>query len=333
MHKPRFYIGPMSKNIVDSIIEFVNETWEPIGLIPSRRQIEYNGGYVNNWTTEGFCSYISQELFMESIDPNLICIERDHAGPGQGKVEENFYNSLYHDCKFMDIIHVDPWKEYQDLDEGIKYTADMINYCLDGNPNLLIEIGTEEAIRKFELDEIYRLITTLKDILEPWKFERIKYLVIQCGTSLEGTNQTGNYDKERLVNMITLAKQYGLLTKEHNGDYQDISIIKEKFELGLDAINIAPEFGVIETETYLDEIIKNWDFNIKEYFWEICYKSKKWERWVGEEFEPHKQKEDLIRICGHYLLSSPKFELIRKKYQLDDKIKQNIKNKLYELYK
>ena len=26
----------------------------PITLIPSRRQIEWNGGYVNNWTTESF---------------------------------------------------------------------------------------------------------------------------------------------------------------------------------------------------------------------------------------------------------------------------------------
>ena len=33
--KPKYYIGPMSKNIVDSIIEFCNETNYKIGLLGS----------------------------------------------------------------------------------------------------------------------------------------------------------------------------------------------------------------------------------------------------------------------------------------------------------
>ena len=37
---PKFHIGPMSKNTVDAIIEFCNETNNNIGFIPSRRQIE-----------------------------------------------------------------------------------------------------------------------------------------------------------------------------------------------------------------------------------------------------------------------------------------------------
>ena len=38
----------MSKNIVDAINEFCKETNNKIGLIPSRRQVEWDGGYVNN---------------------------------------------------------------------------------------------------------------------------------------------------------------------------------------------------------------------------------------------------------------------------------------------
>ena len=44
----KFFIGPMSKNIVDSIIEFQIESKNKVGLIPSRRQVDYNGGYSNN---------------------------------------------------------------------------------------------------------------------------------------------------------------------------------------------------------------------------------------------------------------------------------------------
>ena len=58
MKNPKIFIGPMSKNIVDSIIEYVNDTGIHIGIIPSRRQIENDGGYVNNWTTKDFCNYV-----------------------------------------------------------------------------------------------------------------------------------------------------------------------------------------------------------------------------------------------------------------------------------
>jgi len=47
-----FCIGPVTKNTVDVVIDIVNEFDHDFSFIPSRRQIEYNGGYVNNWTTE-----------------------------------------------------------------------------------------------------------------------------------------------------------------------------------------------------------------------------------------------------------------------------------------
>ena len=37
MNDIKFYIGPMSKNVVDSVIEFAEETGNNIGFIPSRR--------------------------------------------------------------------------------------------------------------------------------------------------------------------------------------------------------------------------------------------------------------------------------------------------------
>ena len=57
-----YSLGPMSKNIVDTIIEFsLNNPNIQINLIPSRRQIEYYGGYVNYWTTADFCEYVKNQ--------------------------------------------------------------------------------------------------------------------------------------------------------------------------------------------------------------------------------------------------------------------------------
>ena len=102
---PKFFIGPMSKNVVDAIIEFCEETNNIIGLIPSRRQVEYNGGYVNNWKTIEFYDYIKSKT-------NKILLVRDHSGPGQGTVDDDGYESLRDDCKYFDIIHISHYYEY-----------------------------------------------------------------------------------------------------------------------------------------------------------------------------------------------------------------------------
>ena len=320
----KYFIGPMSKNVVDTIIEFCNETGNNIGLIPSRRQVEWDGGYVNNWTTLVFSQYVSKKT-------NNIILQRDHSGPGQGKNDDSGLISLIEDCKHLDLIHIDPWKKYPEYIDGLKWTIDMIKVCNAINPNLQYEIGTEEAIKRFEVEDLHKLILDLRLELGYTLFSKIKYLVIQSGTSLKGNTQTGQYDKDRLVEMVNLAKKYNLLSKEHNGDYIPVSTIKEKFELGLDAINIAPEFGLIETQTYLDNIKDENTFNR---FWEICYKSDKWVKWVNEDFNPNEQKEELIKICGHYVLSNPEFlsEIKSQFPNIDEQIKNNIKNKLNSLY-
>lgn len=321
---PKYFIGPMSKNVVDSIIEFCNETNNVIGLIPSRRQVEWNRGYVNNWTTKEFTEYVKSKT-------DKILLVRDHSGPKQGQVDDDGYLSLNEDCKYLDIIHIDPWKKYQAFSEGVEETIKMIEHCYNLNPYIQYEVGTEEAIRRFEPYELNDLVHQLKSRLKPEIFNQIQYLVIQSGTSLKGTNQTGNYDSTRLKEMIDVCEHHNLISKEHNGDYISVSTIKEKFELGLKSINIAPEFGLIETLTYINEIK---DSNLLEKYFQICYDSKKWVKWVNKDFDPFISKIELIKICGHYILSNEEFlSSIKSKFpNIDQTIKNNITNKLYQLY-
>lgn len=310
---PNIYVGPMSKNIVDCCIEF-NNGENKVGFIPSRRQIDKNGGYVNKWTTR---------LFKQDCD-NII-IKRDHAGPGQGQVEDDGFESLEEDCKYFSMIHIDPWKKYSSYNDGLQWTIKMLNFCYEQNPAIEYEIGTEESIRKFTVNEVDRFIIDLKRNIDINVYNQIRYIVIQSGTSLQGNVNTGTYDKNRLSEMVTIAKKHNLFSKEHNGDYIDHEVIKEKMSIGLDSINIAPEFGLIETDCYLES-----DINL-DVFWDICFKSRRWEKWVNKSFNPYKQKKELIRICGHYVFSEPNFLSI--KPNIDDYIKLKINEKLNELYK
>jgi fructose/tagatose bisphosphate aldolase len=324
---PKFFIGPMTKNVVDSIITFCNETNNIIGLIPSRRQVEYNGGYVNNWTTRKFANYVKART-------HQVILQRDHSGPGQGNIDDDGYESLKTDAYYLNLIHIDPWKKYSEYTDGLKWTVDMIKYCNNINPDLEYEVGTEQSIRKFESEELDRFLFDLKyELQSDGLFNKIKYLVTQSGTSLSGNTQTGNYDRERLIEMVKIAKKHNLLSKEHNGDYIPISVIKEKFELGLDSINIAPEFGLIETQTYLDLLNKEENNYLLERFWEICYNSKRWVKWVDPDFDPIKNKIELIKICGHYVISTEEFLVIKNKFpNIDIEVQKNILDKLYKLY-
>ena len=119
-----------------------------------------------------------------------------------------------------------------------------------------------------------------------------------------------------------------MLSKEHNGDYIPVDLIKEKMSLGLTSINIAPEFGQIETKVYLDKIKK--DSKLFGKLYEICYISNRWQKWVDKKFDPEKNKEQLINICGHYIVSNLKFvtEIKNKFRNIDDEIKIEIRKKV-----
>ena len=310
----KYFIGPMSKNVVDSIIEVD----DGFGFIPSRRQVDYNGGYVNSWTTGEFATYVN----------GRVPIERDHGGIGQGYKHDDGIESYMHDCRYFDKIHIDPWKEYQDFDKGLQETIDCINfiYLVMGKKEVKFEVGTEESIRRFEVDELENLLRHLKGKLEPEIFENIEYVVVQSGVGLDlgKQNNSGIFDPDRLEKMINICKKFGKKSKEHNGDYLSNDEYKVRFDMGLDSINIAPEFGQLETLCYLEEM----DKDIDEYY-NICYDSKRWKKWVNDDFVPEDNKKELIKICGHYVFSNRRFLDI--KPNIDDKIKTVIKNKLRRL--
>lgn len=322
MKQPNFFIGPMTQNVIDACIEFSNETNCKLGFIASRRQIDENGGYVG-YRTEDFIKYVKYKT-------NNILVCRDHSGPLQGQLSNSprVYDkdSLETDAlNGMDIIHIDPWKLYNKYEEGLNETINEIFFVNYVNKKVRFEIGTEEAIRRFETDEFYKLLRDLKFNLGNI-FDNIQYAVIQSGTRLFGTKNVGSFDNERLKEMIDICKSFNILSKEHNGDYLSNAGIKYRFDNDLDAINIAPEFGVIETKIILQHA------NDKQFFqiYNVCFEGGKWKKWLnnGFGFDFDSRKKELIEVCGHYHNKQLK-EIIG----IDDNIiKTALKEKLKDLH-
>lgn len=322
----------MTKNVVDAIIEANKEYNINIGFIPSRRQVDYNGGYVNNWTTKDFYKYVKSRN-------SKIILERDHGGPGQGFCMDDGKKSFANDCEFFDIIHIDPWKKYPKFEDGLRETIKAINLCHSINPRCYYEIGTEEVIRYFKSEELEKLIIDLRKNLSSKVFSKIIYVVVQSGVGLNLGDQinTGTFNPNRLKEMVLICKKYNLLSKEHNGDYLTVNEVNNRFKLGLDTINIAPEYGQLETSIYMD-LIEKLPVSILEEFYRICYKSKRWKKWIKNDFNPIKEKNKIIKISGHYVFSNPEFLILKKKvadnlgisiFQLDNNIKTKIKNKIF----
>jgi hypothetical protein len=302
----------MSKQIVDSVIELQSDRF---GLLPTRRQIDYDGGYVNGWDTTTFYEYVRSK--------SDIVLERDHSGPNQGKSDDDGYISYKHDTNYFDIIHIDPWKiTGNDKKIGVTQTVNSMTNLYHINPNLKYEILTEETIIRIEDFELNSILTFLNNNLKEEIFSNIEFVVIQSGVELDLVNMknSGHFNLQRLKSMVDICKRFDKKTKEHNGDYLTNEELELRFDNGVDSLNIGPEIAQIQTLTYLEHMNET---QIDE-FYEICLNSKKWERWVNGDFDIN-NKRKLIQVCGHYCYDL--YELPK----IDSIIKEKIQNKLNSL--
>jgi len=314
MNDVKYFICPMSKNILESILELDSDK---LGVLPTRNQIDYTGGYVNNWSTKEFFSYIN-----ENFNTKNITFQRDHGGSSLFFTDE--YESFKCDLKYFNIFHIDPWISFKNLSEGIEQTINYINYIGSRNLKAYFEIGTEEDRRKFEPDDIDFMLKTLRNNLSSDLFDRIIYVVIQSGESIDLPNKVnkGNFDINRFKDMIAVCKVYNKKSKEHNGDFLMNQEYQFRFNNGLSAVNIGPEFATIETSLYLQHMTSK---QIDD-FYQICLKTEKWRRWISCNVNDI-DKKNLIEICGHYNYSN--FDLPK----IDNIIKDAIKDKIQSLLK
>jgi hypothetical protein len=317
---PKLFIGPMSVNIVDAVIEYANEAATPLGLIPSRRQVDHSGGYVG-WTTAQFAAYVRGKT-------SRVVLQRDHGGEGQGDQPDDGIASYSADAKHFDLIHIDPWKARKEYADGLRSTIETMQRLDRENPRLQYEVGTEEAIRPMSTEQLDQFLRDIKEVLPAELFKKIRYGVIQSGTSLRETHNTGKYDEDRLAGMVEVCRGFGLLSKEHNGDYLATELIQEKFDAGLDAINIAPEFGKIETEAAMEAMSRG-EFDE---FFRLCHESGRWKKWVAADFNPQENREALTRITGHYVFNHPRFREMKQRWTgFDAEAKRRLKKRIGEI--
>ena len=361
-------VGPMSSNCIDAAIELANEHESPILLIASRRQIdseEFGGGYVNNWTTAEFASYVKK-----ADKKDIVLLARDHGGPWQNNKEKDAKLSLRDAMKSAQlsyqadiaagfkVIHIDPSIDIHgqpSINEVLNRVFDLYEFCWNEAQKLrqeiIFEIGTEEQSGSTNSQE--ELDYTLSSIQKFCKKNLIPqptFVVIQCGTRVMETRNVGSFDSPvrianeipteiQLPKMIEICNRYGILMKEHNTDYLSDEALQWHPRLGIHAANVAPEFGVTETRALVSILESNGLAKLAERFLQLSFDSHKWDKWMLDNTKATDRDRSII--AGHYIFSTPECVDIKleassilkgKGIYLNEYLKESVKKSIFRYF-
>ena len=344
-------IGPMSKTLIKACMLLGKEKDFPLMFIASRNQVdadELGGGYVCNWDQARFAKAI-QEVAEETQFDGLYYLCRDHGGPWQRDNERNAHlpedeamalgkkSYLVDLLNGFDLLHIDPTKDPYvvgkviDMDVNIRRTVELIEYVETERkqrnlPPISYEVGTEETNGGLTSPENYEaFIQKLHAKLDEKGLPHPAFIVGNTGTLTRLTENVGHVDSTSCKELSAVAKKYGVGLKEHNGDYLDDAILLEHPALGVTAMNVAPEFGTVETQAYLklveaearlaeQGLIKEAS-QLSTALREEAVKSGRWKKWMvdgKDKLTPEEIFKDealtllITEISGHYTFNNPR---------------------------
>ncbi|MEI6713464.1 MAG: class II D-tagatose-bisphosphate aldolase, non-catalytic subunit [Verrucomicrobiota bacterium] len=327
-------VGPMSHTCVNASIALANKYGAPLMIIASRRQIdsaEFGGGYVNQWTTPEFAKYVKSRPGGDGI-----ILARDHGGPWQSPLEveqrlglgaamESAKRSYLADIEAgFQMLHIDPSVEIHGeltLIQTLDRVFELYEYCWETAERLgqevRFEIGTEEQKDSVgTVEELEFVLGAIERFCAKNRIPKPTFVVVQTGTRVLEMRNVGDLpellaeegdvpDLRLLAQFSATCKAHGVFLKQHNTDYLSDEVLRAHPKLGIDSVNVAPEFGVAESRAIFglcrEYGLKRWE----DIFIDLALASNKWEKWMA----PHTQASELDRalIAGHYVFSHPEF--------------------------
>ena len=362
-------VGPVSKNCVDAVIELADAYDIPLILIASRNQIEsedFGGGYVHNWTTQGFADYVRK-----NDKSRKIILARDHGGPWQNQVEKEKRLSLTDaiesakrsykadiDAGF-DILHIDPSIDIHKnptIDQIIERVFELYEFCIEyshrAGKEIIFEIGTEEQSGFLNTNENLKyILNRVKTYCDKNNIPEPSFIVVQTGTKVKEMENIGRFetlfdgasskiDLKNVIETISICNEANIMMKVHNMDYLSHQALEMHTRLGIQTANVAPEFGVTESKAFLSILNKYSMPELANQFLEISYQSGKWKKWMLENSIA--SDFDRAVISGHYVFSTRSFKQIKERAEnkldrlnikLDNLLKDEVKKQIYRYLK
>jgi hypothetical protein len=318
----------MSPNSAESIYQYSHANGCLVELIASRRQIEckkLGKGYVNNWTTESFADFIGK---MKAKYPNnRVFVCRDHGGPWQGDGEASLpFDGAMARAKTsyeadilsgFDLLHIDPSLDLDkksSLERTLGAGTELLLHCSEFakscGKKINFEIGTEENVGKAASNDVFEeSLQKIIDFCSGSGIQKPLFVVGQTGSLVKEMRQVGNFDQPASGELAACARRYGVFLKEHNGDYLSEYQLCQRLAAGVMAINVAPEFGVIESRAFVDMCMEKGKAGLAAKFLQLSIESGKWKKWVIDT----SNISDFDRgiVSGHYVFATAEFAKIK----------------------
>lgn len=329
----RLGVGPMSRNAVDAAINVANRSDQNLMLIPSRRQVEaasQGGGYVEGWDTARFAEYVRRN---DPAGRLLLC--RDHGGPYQSAGERerrlsadeamaSALASYQEDIRNgFDLLHIDTSMDLDGvaddkvaIDRAVELYGQCADFARTQGKEVMFEIGFEDQGRDandpFKFQE---LLDMALNHLRKANLPLPTFVVAQTGTKVVETRNTGGISVApsavgvAVRALADVAERHGIALKAHNCDYLSEATVSYLASKGVHALNVAPEFGVVETRAFV-ELLEELGLGTQlERFLALAYGSGAWRKWMAKDTTASDYERAII--AGHYVYNTERFRDIK----------------------
>lgn len=317
--QPKLAFGPMSTHAVEAVFSYSNKNNTPMMLIPSRSQVDKLGGYVNGWNTKSFSSHCAQ--LRGTYGNARVSLCRDHCGPGfNGSTDiDSVYETIADDIENdFSLIHIDFSKLKASPEKILAETVKAVNFTKSLSSKVEVEIGTDENSGEAEND-IQRVdfyAGFFSHYCEP------SFYVVNTGSLVMEDRQVGKFDAEMVVALKEVVTgRHGIKLKEHNADY--LTSVQISLRSGVvDAMNIAPQLGVVQTNITLTAADR-YGIDVSD-FLNASHASGKWGKWMLDSSDRLKNSI----VSGHYVFAGDEYQRlldrIRKLHDVDFEIINSI---------
>jgi hypothetical protein len=195
------------------------------------------------------------------------------------------------------------------------------------------EVGTEDIRGGLTAPRAFAgFLAALEGSLEDAGLPLPTCVVGQTGTLCRLDRNAGHFDRHAAAELARIAAEYGVGLKEHNGDYLSAATCRIHPELGVAAMNVAPEFGLVETKGCLGLaaleqklvgegwLVQDEASNLESILVRLALARSPWRKWLTEDLKrlatPDLEADRYLRllvasVCGHYVYSVPEFRAAR----------------------
>jgi len=308
--------GPMSNEVIEAVFRYSHKFGVQLMLICSRNQVDADHGYV--FTTPQYTEYIDH--LRRSYPQANVVICRDHCGPGFGLKPEHDLDQTRRTIRCdlengFDLIHLDLCHMQVEHDQKIRLTTELMQFALGINPNVMFEIGTDENVGVTETDtgKIVAGVRACQQVATP------VFYVVQTGSLVREAHNTGTFDANAVGEMYRAISGCGVKLKEHNADY----LSREQLELRrgiVDAVNIAPQLGVVQTNYILSQALL-YGIDTQPFVDEVT-EGGRWKKWVNASHAL--QQMLVVLVAGHYHFNGPAYKELADQLSKEISVREGI---------